>query len=58
MEKQKQRIADGWVNPAEIATGQPGGKITPPAGATPRDVALYTLVSRVLLNMDETITKE
>jgi hypothetical protein len=28
-----------------------------PAGATPQDAAAWTLVSRVLLNLDETITK-
>ena len=58
LEKQRKRVSDGWVNPAEIATGEAGGKITPPEGTTPAQVALYTLVSRVLLNMDETITKE
>ena len=58
LEKQRKRVSDGWVNPAEIATGEAGGKVAPPEGATPADVALYTLISRVLLNMDETITKE
>ena len=58
MEKQRKGVSDGWVNPAEVATGEAGGKIAPPEGATPAQVALYTLVSRVLLNMDETITKE
>ena len=58
LEKQRKRVSDGWVNPAEIATGEAGGKVAPPDGTTPAQVALYTLVSRVLLNMDETITKE
>ena len=29
-----------------------------PKGVTPTQLATYTLVSRVLLNLDETITKE
>jgi hypothetical protein len=29
-----------------------------PAGTTPTQLAAYTVVSRVLLNLDETITKE
>jgi hypothetical protein len=58
LEKQKQRLADGWANPSEIATGKnetPGGL---PPGVTPTQLAAYTVVSRVLLNLDETITKE
>ena len=29
-----------------------------PAGVTPTDLAAYTVVARVLLNLDETITKQ
>ena len=29
-----------------------------PEGVTPTQLAAYTVVSRVLLNLDETITKE
>jgi len=58
LEKQRKRIADGWVNPWKIATGkdeQPAGL---PDGTTPADMGAYTVVARVLLNLDETITKE
>ena len=57
MDKQKKRIADGWVNPLEVATGK-NEKPKLPEGATPTQLAAYTVVSRVLLNLDETITKE
>ncbi len=58
LNKEKQRIADGWVNPAEVATGTNSVPKDLPAGATPAQLAAYTVVSRVLLNLDETITKE
>ena len=57
MERQKKRIADGWINPLEVATGK-NEKPTLPEGTTPTQLAAYTVVSRVLLNLDETITKE
>ena len=53
----RKRIADGWVNAREIATGDPAVLPTLPAKTTPQDAAAWTLVSRVLLNLDETITK-
>ena len=56
--KEKQRLADGWLNPNEIATGKPEIAKDLPQGATPTQLAAYTVVSRVLLNLDETITKE
>jgi hypothetical protein len=57
MAKQKKRIADGWINPTEVATGK-NEKLSLPDGITPAQLAAYTVVSRVLLNLDETITKE
>jgi len=55
--KQRERIAEGWLNVREIATGENAlpGKLPP--GATPADLAAYTVVARVILNLDETITK-
>jgi hypothetical protein len=58
LEKQTRRIQDGWVNPNEISTGKNEVSRALPKGATPTQFAAYTVVSRVLLNLDETITKE
>jgi hypothetical protein len=53
----RQRIAEGWLNPREIATGDPI-KLPPLAPeTTPSDAAAWTVVARVLLNLDETLSK-
>ena len=57
MERQRKRIADGWVNGYELATGK-NELPQLPAGTSPTQLAAYTVVSRALLNLDETITKE
>jgi hypothetical protein len=58
LDRQRQRFAEGWVNPNEVATGQSEPARDLPPGATPTQWAAYTVVSRVLFNLDETITKE
>jgi hypothetical protein len=58
LEKERRRIADGWVNPLELATGKNERPADLPEGETPTQLAAYVVVSRVLLNLDETITKE
>ncbi len=58
LEKQKDYISSGWVNATELATGKNIAPEEIPPGATPTQLAAYTVVSRVLLNLDETITKE
>jgi mono/diheme cytochrome c family protein len=57
LSQQRQRLADGWLNPREIATGDAAKLPELPAGASPQDAAAWTIVSRVLLNLDETISK-
>ena len=42
---------------AVLATGDPAKLPTLPEGATPQDAAAWTLVARVLLNLDETLSK-
>jgi mono/diheme cytochrome c family protein len=58
LDKEKARIAEGWVNPLELATGRNERPADLPEGETPTRLAAYMVVSRVLLNLDETITKE
>lgn len=54
--KNRKRFEEGEANPSEIATGE---KDSPkPEGFTHSDWAAFTLVARVLLNLDETLTKE
>ena len=58
LDKARSRIAEGWINAGEIATGKNELPEQMPAGVTPAQLAAYTVVARVLLNLDETITKE
>jgi hypothetical protein len=58
LDQQRKRLAEGWVNTHELGTGKNQVPANLPAGATPVQLAAYTVVSRVLLNLDETITKE
>jgi len=58
LEKQEKHIGEGWVKPFELSTGKNEKPDSLPDGATPTQLAAYTVVSRVLLNLDETITKE
>ena len=53
--KEEQRIADGWVSALDLA-GE--ARRAAPPETTPTQVAAWTVVARVILNLDETITKE
>src|SRR5262249_13307439 len=58
MVKNCKRFASGEATAAEVATGEKEPKAKPPAGLSYSDWGAYTLVARVLLNLDETLTKE
>ena len=53
----RQRLADGWLNVREVTTGDPVKLPELPGETTPQDAAAWTLVARVLLNLDETLSK-
>jgi mono/diheme cytochrome c family protein len=58
LNKQTQRFAGGKLNPWDLAAANPEQPPALPKGVTPAQLAAWTAVSRVLLNLDETITKE
>jgi Protein of unknown function (DUF1553) len=58
LDKERARFEAGWLNPNEVATGKNEVVAALPPGVTPTELASWTVVSRVLLNLDETITKE
>ena len=58
LEKQTKHIGEGWVSASELAAGTNNIAALLPPKTTPTQLAAYTIVSRVLLNLDETITKE
>lgn len=53
----RQQLAQGWLPSAEIATGEASKLPALPPGTTPQDAAAWTIAARVLLNLDETLTK-
>jgi hypothetical protein len=55
--KEDRRLADGWLSALDVA-GLKSGAGALPADTTPRRLAAWTVVARVILNLDETITKE
>ena len=56
--KEDQRIADGWISARDLAGFTGSASLSLPAGITPRRIAAWTAVTRVILNLDETITKD
>jgi hypothetical protein len=57
VQSRRRRLADGWLNVREVATGDPARLPEMSAETTPQDAAAWTLAARVLLNLDETISK-
>jgi len=58
LQKQKDRFAEHVDAAWQLAANDAANPPALPEGATPADAAAWTVVSRVLLNLDETITKE
>ena len=57
LKRQTRRLAEGWLDAGDLATGMDTAPEIP-KGTTPTQLAALTAVSRVLLNLDETLTKE
>ena len=58
LEKQTQHFAKEGAKPWELAASDPKKPPKLPDGVTPAQAAAWTALARVLLNLDETITKE
>jgi hypothetical protein len=56
--KERERFAGPGAKPWELAAEDPASPPKLPDGATPAQAAAWTVMARVLLNLDETITKE
>ena len=57
LESNRQRLAEGWLSIQSIAFRDPGNRPELPKGVTPQDVAAWAMACRVLLNLDETLTR-
>jgi mono/diheme cytochrome c family protein len=58
LDKERQRYAGGALDPWKLLAGTNAARPLLPKQVTPADAAAWALVSRVMLNLDETITKE
>lgn len=58
LDRQRSRFVNGELNPWNLATSDPDKPFPLPKGTRMEDLAAWTVVSRVLLNLDETITRE
>jgi hypothetical protein len=58
LHKQHDRFTSGALNPWNLTTNDPSKPFALPKGVTMSQLAAWTAVSRVLLNLDEAITKE
>jgi hypothetical protein len=58
LRKQTRRFDSPGADPWAVAIGDAPKRPQLPAGVKPQELAGWTVVTRVLLNLDETITKE
>jgi hypothetical protein len=58
LKKEQERFERAEAKPWDLAAADPAHPPKLPEGATPAQAAAWTAVARVLLNLDETITRE
>ncbi len=58
LKRQQERFTAGALNPWNFATNDPDKAFVLPKGVTMEQLAAWTAVARVVLNLDEAITKE
>ncbi|HUY89288.1 MAG TPA: PSD1 and planctomycete cytochrome C domain-containing protein [Pirellulales bacterium] len=56
--RETKHFAEGWTNVQTVAYLNPSEPPQLPPGATPTQLASWTMVARVVLNLDEAISKE
>jgi hypothetical protein len=57
LRSRRTRLAEGWISINDIANGDAAERPKTPPGTTPQDAAAWAIAARVLLNLDETLTK-
>ncbi len=57
VQSRRARLVDGWLSARELATGDPVRLPNLPPNTTPNDAAAWAIAARVLLNLDETLSK-
>jgi hypothetical protein len=58
LDRQARHFSESGANPWDLAADDPAKPPELPEGVTPPQLAAWTAVARVLLNLDETISKE
>jgi hypothetical protein len=58
LKRQQERFIAGELNPWNFATNDPDKPFLLPKGTTMEQLAAWTVITRVLLNLDEAITRE
>jgi hypothetical protein len=56
--KEDRRLGEGWLSAGELAGFKSDAPAALPPNTTPRQLAAWSVVARVILNLDETITLE
>jgi hypothetical protein len=58
LKKEESRYSDSKRDPWALTSDDPAKRPSLPDGVTPAEAAAWTVLSRVMLNLDETITKQ